>query len=831
MTTTENSRNEQDPTLDTLLAAQIGVHSRHWVNDPETQVPLSEALASIHNGTYSSLVDAARVDIQRHGYPSKAYDTAKGRLPVFTFSGVCHRELGSSHVIEPSGALVLDYDKLPSAAVASAFRDAAGEVPHTVAAFLSPSRRGFKIVVALYGAPPSNDEAAFKRSFAAAVSAYESALGVKVDSSGSDPTHLCYVSHDPDMVWGQGVPLPWTNFEPPNEGRASAGSKGTKNRRHGRPRQMTVDTGVLEDALRHIPCPRTTGDGDAFDAWLDLVIRQKSVGRTIEQAARWCVGGNARSCTSAVEDLEQRWNDLPSDDPGLAYDRILADARKAGWSSPNGSRASDSRQDPPDLIQPDIPPQAPYPIPQVMSRHHRGIHETSGASATAAVAFQMGSMSLLASQEYDVAWPPGASTPTPISLFLLHLAESGSRKNTAFEKAFAGHAEADVCIESHWKAAKAEWERWQSMTKEQRRTSGEEAPEETTKYSPKALRRDVTPQALAQRFDGGRRTQGYVNAEAGSILSSGAWSMARDQRAKTLSDYSEVFSSGCMELDRVRDDLEVTVRDVRLTIAWAIQPNLGRPFLSSADAANGFAARVLVSADDVLPPYRGTQYQWPSGESAQTAADEWTEIIIRVRQRQDSPFKKKRTGRRKVILIDPSAETLIVQCGQAAHEEAQSDKALTPHEKSFLVRVGEHVARVAGVLAAYRSYQEQEESTPTVSVEDAEAAAAVVRWHYQELVRQASVAGATQDSDAAKWVAANVSRCMNEDKYLSKVEGCYRIRHWLGSNAAGAARHLRSDPQARERVIELLETHGHIEEVARGAYLVNPRIGEEGGDG
>ncbi len=314
-----------------------------------------------------------------------------------------------------------------------------------------------------------------------------------------------------------------------------------------------------------------------------------------------------------------------------------------------------------------------------------------------------------------------------------------------------------------------------------------------------------------------------MTLNTGSVVSTGAWAMGRENRVKTLSDLCEIYSTGAVDLDRVRDDLEVSLAGIRLTIAWAVQPAIGLPFITSSDSGNGFAARTLLSVDDRLPDYLGTRFEWEIGESARDVSAEWDRLIIKVRERQDSEYADEDRDRRTVIQIDPEAEKAIVEAGASAHDSAQKNKNLSSQEASFLVRVGEQIARVAGVIAAYRVYKKEDEQhpSPVIMPQDVTAARELVQWHYEELLRQADVSRATEDAKAAQWVVGNLDRCVSDPRYQSAHDGAYRVNHWLGSAAAGPAKHVRSDPEAKARVMELLETHGYVEIVNRGAYRVN----------
>lgn len=95
--------------------------------------------------------------------------------------------------------VVIDYDGL-TADVAASVRQLVGRDPHVVAAFISPSGRGVKVLVAVGYFDATTYAQAFKR----AARYVDELVGIDHDRSGdrdNDVGRLCFVSYDPDLVY------------------------------------------------------------------------------------------------------------------------------------------------------------------------------------------------------------------------------------------------------------------------------------------------------------------------------------------------------------------------------------------------------------------------------------------------------------------------------------------------------------------------------------------------------------------------------------------------------------------------------------------------------
>ena len=128
------------------------------------------------------------------GRESEKYDETKRNLSAFMLSGTTKGGHKAADVIEHSGLLQIDVDKV-GAEHASNLRDRIGDDRHILAAWISPSADGVKAILRI---PAS--VAGHKAAFAAAVDYMRERYRVEIDENCSDVSRLCFVSHDPALV-------------------------------------------------------------------------------------------------------------------------------------------------------------------------------------------------------------------------------------------------------------------------------------------------------------------------------------------------------------------------------------------------------------------------------------------------------------------------------------------------------------------------------------------------------------------------------------------------------------------------------------------------------
>lgn len=123
----------------------------------------------------------------------------KQSLPAITVSGIYEEKKNriTENLIEYTGLMVLDIDKLESKLKVSEVFNNVVEINHTMLAFISPSGYGIKIIVGTNNVEPNQHTFFYKK----LVKHYEDILKVKLDSSTCDLSRLCFLSYDPNAFY------------------------------------------------------------------------------------------------------------------------------------------------------------------------------------------------------------------------------------------------------------------------------------------------------------------------------------------------------------------------------------------------------------------------------------------------------------------------------------------------------------------------------------------------------------------------------------------------------------------------------------------------------
>lgn len=155
------------------------------------QVELRSILEDIRNGRWADLIRNAR------GLPvgSQAYQKAKRGLPSFMVSGTSSGGRKSKDFLAHSGCLQIDIDKVEGESVSS-LRDRLGQDRYILAAWISPSGLGVKAIMLIPACSRHH-----KKAFRFAYEYMRRTHSVEIDPSCSDLTRVCYISHDPDLVY------------------------------------------------------------------------------------------------------------------------------------------------------------------------------------------------------------------------------------------------------------------------------------------------------------------------------------------------------------------------------------------------------------------------------------------------------------------------------------------------------------------------------------------------------------------------------------------------------------------------------------------------------
>ena len=315
------------PHSTTWLSARVSIYERANDSKGET-APLGAILEGVKTERWRAQVDKAKATMAQG---DDIYRAAKAQLPGVTFAGVFSSTRRNANLETHSGVLVLDFDHHADAAE---LRDLAALNLSTVAAFLSPSREGFKVLVALSPVPADADEhAAAWRNVA---SAYAVDLGADVDESGKDVSRLCFVSCDSDIyiadedsvqpfAWGDALDVDDTDgeYEAGDELPAVSETAGSVT-------QDDIPRHTLDlSALAYVEPPAD------YNEWVGWLPRLKSTGFTVAEIEAW----SARGEKHQPGEVKGRWASLQTDPEDAARGVLYKAAKGQGWHKPRRPRA------------------------------------------------------------------------------------------------------------------------------------------------------------------------------------------------------------------------------------------------------------------------------------------------------------------------------------------------------------------------------------------------------------------------------------------------------------------------------------------------------------
>ena len=223
----------------------------------------------------------------------KYRDYKASELPGVTFGGVFMQRKAEKLSIH-SGRCVIDIDNCDVGFVMAGL----SQLPQTEIAFVSPSAEGVKAVCRVDPVP--KDAAEHKIAWAACRDVLEDLLGaVEVDASGSDVSRLCFLAHDPQLIYNpDAIGIEWDPSEFSNEQQASDG----EGRVGGTQAMPAVDGSEASTVLEFVPRDLP------YEDWRNVGMAIKAEGLPISVWQEWCGGERLSSSGGWIqEDLERFW--------------------------------------------------------------------------------------------------------------------------------------------------------------------------------------------------------------------------------------------------------------------------------------------------------------------------------------------------------------------------------------------------------------------------------------------------------------------------------------------------------------------------------------------
>ncbi len=200
----DKANNDRTPLGADLIESKVSLYI-----DPTDIVGRTEQLSVILDGIKRGHWEKPTVAIRkaRERGDLALADRLKKALPAFTASGVFAPSRKKTNHVESAGLLVIDIDGLESLEKAEAIRDLLGRAPHVLAALVSVSGRGVKLLV--YTGKVA-DDVEFKAAWRAFSGHLKDTFQLEADPSGTDICRLCFVSIDPGIVINLGPIVPFT---------------------------------------------------------------------------------------------------------------------------------------------------------------------------------------------------------------------------------------------------------------------------------------------------------------------------------------------------------------------------------------------------------------------------------------------------------------------------------------------------------------------------------------------------------------------------------------------------------------------------------------------
>ena len=503
-----------------------------------------------------------------------------------------------------------------------------------------------------------------------------------------------------------------------------------------------------------------------------------------------------------------------------------------GGAAPQGIPSGSGWPDLPAPIMAEPAPQAPYPedcLPADLEEALRAAQRLAQCPAATAGAALLGALALLAQDDYRVETL--APDPSPPSLYLVAMSESGSHKTTAFKLLGQGHQEADALLKARWDAAQEQYRR-RHEGDDSRAGGPEPGPRPQRPSTPVSLLQDFTTDGLLQHLQGGRPSIAMWTAEAGVQINH---SFSRSQAARTVSYLNSGWESGQLSKIRARDGSQVYITGdtYSMSMVWAGQPDILTPVLFGAMALNGWLARCLISRDDAYPDRDPGRPRAHDRDRVQT----FNRIVVRHRERQDREMEfASRPGEppreRTLIALSEGARGLldefyVRQRSLAARLRDEGRR----HENTWAGRAPEQSARVAALFTSWEAYRTgwSVHETLYTGEDTMSRAIRLVEWHQGEVARLAGESGATDNARHASHLAQVIARVVAGP---ASTEGTHPLLTGRGLAVNTVANRLghpeiRGNPDLRRTVIGILVEYGYIRPAgARGRYEVHPRIGD-----
>ena len=419
----------------------------------------------------------------------------------------------------------------------------------------------------------------------------------------------------------------------------------------------------------------------------------------------------------------------------------------------------------------------------------------------------------------------------PCSLFFLTLADSGERKSTVdsyfkkpiinWEKEMVKEYEVEM---KNFKGAKKVWDTRTKILENQMQKSSnpnssqidsdftthyQNEPSKPTKK--KLIIMDATTEAFMKELQS-YPVKAQLSSEGGTIFGSNA--MGAENIMKTLSQYNELWDGNGIQRDRIAEEANVSVGEVRVTLGVAVQPSVFDQFMVNTKKlgkGSGFLARFLLSRPIST---KGTRFIDISRQKIETPyLQNYNERISQLLN-----FGIRFNNDDKIfqcvdILMSRDAEILWEDFYNCI-EEQQDEGGNYDHISGFASKSSEHLVRLATCLHIFCDKTGQKR---LIERDIIESAIEIMYWYIREQKRFDNKSTESELLSDLKYLLEKIKDHCDENEYIIedselRIKTKYKIKKRL---------------QQYRRLLSTLENLKCIRSFKRGKKLyiaLNPKL-------
>ena len=456
-----------------------------------------------------------------------------------------------------------------------------------------------------------------------------------------------------------------------------------------------------------------------------------------------------------------------------------------------------------------------------LAKAANAMHDHGIAHMSTCVSAIIGSLSASISPHIDInLW----NKQSPTTLWIMHLAESGTGKSQVCAQAFNAFHEVDKQRQIDFSNRLARWFKENEQRKADKDLPVTERPQNWRRWI-----EDITVAKIMRRLYNASLAP-VLLVDEGATFTDGYDFQSPDRQLSAAATLSKLFSGDRVAYSRATDGVDVAVYGRRLCLIVFTQTQSGLVWAQQDRLnANGLCARFLMSMADE----RNAEYKTKADlmENADFALYQSKLKVFENRQLHvvggDDPQRADNEPNFQSAEIDAylcNFETEAVKemenLSNMWAKRGQGIPEASPM-RSFYLRSAEHVGRLAALMCAYENGMEwlYQNDIPIAYVERARK---IVEWFHSERRRIIGSDNQNVEDDTETMASLLLEWIGNADDHLAK----YRDLRFIRTRAVVqyGPNKLRKK-ETRERTFKYLEDNGYMQEVKHGKmrYLViNP---------